>query len=162
MFFFLHPNLSISTVSRAEVMTLHSHRTYCAFLCQSYLTKIPQGACDRLAKIQSLKSRMRYLARFLMLTLLLDELQRKESYSMCIYPSINQYPCPIRAHLVYDICSFFDALKTLLFCVVGRSSYGKFLETTSHHKQVSKESKQAKYFKAKYFKVFLKQAKYFK
>ena len=35
----------------------------------------------RSLKVQGLKSRMSYLARFVMLTLLLDELQRKESYS---------------------------------------------------------------------------------
>ena len=77
------------------------------------------------SQIQGLKYRMSYLARFVMLTLLLDELQRKESYSTCIYPSINQYT----GHLVYDIRFFFDAFLRRR----KRTSDGKFLETTSHN-----------------------------
>ena len=78
---------------------------------------------------------MSYLARVVMLTLLLDEYSANSPpVRACIPPSTS-----IRVRLACFISSSFDASKTFLFCAVKikHSLDGKFLEANMQPSQSS-------------------------
>lgn len=110
--------------------------------CQFFSRLMPDlkwEIISRKSPMQGLKSRMSYLPRVAMMTLLvlLDEYNRQT-----VLQSTRAFTLPstsIRTRLACPIPSSFDALKTLFFMPSKIKRSRKFLEATSQRNRLSRK-----------------------